>query len=161
MQHINARIKENIQSMNTILNVLNKDLALVRKTKPVVEKIKVIMEENKRNRKPNERNITESVAQYVVLLRRTKYLKDRLLVLQEESKKLNAHLEKLDKQTQNAIIMLDVPWQKENEITYESFFPEAKDMLLINDGEETYIGINKEQLKLQKIPRDEYEDIKE
>lgn len=154
VQYMNAHIEHNIQQMNALLSVLNKDLALIRKTKPVVEKIKVIMEENKKNNKPNERNITECVAQYVILLRRSQYLKERLMALQNESKKLNAHLESLDKQTQDASITSDVPWQNENEIVYESFFPEEKkDVLLLSDGEDVGVRIDKDQLKLQKVAR--------
>ncbi len=148
VEHFNAQIEHNIKEMNTLLAVLNKDLSRVRKTKPVVEKIKVIMEENKKNNKPNERNITESVAQYVVLLRRTKYLKERLITLQEKSKTYSTALQNLDLQTQNAKITSDAPWQNDNEIVYESFFPEAKDIMLLSHGEEVDIGIDKESLKL-------------
>ena len=148
VEHFNAQIEHNIKEMNTLLAVLNKDLSRVRKTKPVVEKIKVIMEENKKNNKPNERNITESVAQYVVLLRRTKYLKERLLTLQAQSKDFSSALENLDLQTQNAKITSDAPWQNDNEIVYESFFPEVKDIMLLSHGEEVDIGIDKESLKL-------------
>lgn len=148
VEHFNAQIEYNIKEMNTLLAVLNKDLSRVRKTKPVVEKIKVIMEENKKNNKPNERNITESVAQYVVLLRRTKYLKERLITLQEKSKTYSTVLQNLDLQTQNAKITSDAPWQNDNEIVYESFFPEAKDIMLLSHGEEVDIGIDKENLKL-------------
>lgn len=148
VEHFNAQIEHNIKEMNTLLAVLNKDLSRVRKTKPVVEKIKVIMEENKKNNKPNERNITESVAQYVVLLRRTKYLKERLITLQEKSKTYSTALQNLDLQTQNAKITSDAPWQNDNEIVYESFFPEAKDIMLLSHGEEVDIGIDKESLRL-------------
>lgn len=148
VQHFNAQIERNIKEMNMLLAVLNKDLARVRKTKPIVEKIKHIMEENKKNNKPNERSITESVAQYVVLLRRTKYLKERLLTLQAQSKDFSSALENLDLQTQNAKITSDAPWQNDNEIVYESFFPEVKDIMLLSHGEEVDIGIDKESLKL-------------
>ena len=148
VQHFNAQIERNIKEMNMLLAVLNKDLARVRKTKPIVEKIKHIMEENKKNNKPNERSITESVAQYVVLLRRTKYLKERLLTLQAQSKDFSSALENLDLQTQNAKITSNAPWQNDNEIVYESFFPEVKDIMLLSHGEEVDIGIDKESLKL-------------
>ena len=149
--YINASIAHNIQLMNTLLQVLNKDLALVRKTKPVVKKIKLIMEENKKNNKPNERNITESMAQYVILLHRTKYLKDRLVALKQESKELNKRLEMLDLQTQEACIVSDMPWQGSNEVIYESFFPESRDIMKIGEGENVEIIIDKEQHRLQKV----------
>lgn len=153
VEYFNAQIEHNIKEMNTLLAVLNKDLSRVRKTKPVVEKIKIIMEENKKNNKPNERNITESVAQYVVLLRRTKYLKERLITLQEKSKTYSVALQKLDLQTQDAKIISDAPWQNDNEIVYESFFPQAKDIMLLSHGEEVNIGIDKENLKLVRETR--------
>ena len=148
VQSITEQITQNIQEMNTLLAVLNKDLVRVRKTKPVVEKIKAIMEENKKNKKPNERNIIDSMAQYVILLQRTKYLKERLVALKQQSRDLDKRLESLDKQTQDAKITSDVAWQKENEVVYESFFPESKDIMILSDGEEVNIGINKGQLKL-------------
>ncbi|RDU59366.1 hypothetical protein [Helicobacter marmotae] len=153
VQHINASLEHNFQLMNSLLSVLSKDLALVRRTKPVIEKIKVIIEDNKKNNKPNERNITDSIAEYVILLRRAKYLKERLLELQKESKDLNAILEHLDKQTKEASIVADSPWQGENEIIYESFFPEIKDVLLLSDGESADIHIEQNQHKLQKVER--------
>lgn len=149
-EYVNSQIAHNIEEINTLLHVLNKDLVEVRKTKPVVEKIKVIMEENKKNNKPNEKNITDSVAQYVILLRRTKYLKERIVALQESSKKLNASLEVLDKKTREAKIISDTQWQKDNEIIYEHFFPEGRDTMLISDGESAHIGIDQETLKLIK-----------
>lgn len=88
------------------------------------------------------------MAQYVILLQRTKYLKERLVALKQQSRDLDKRLESLDKQTQDAKITSDVAWQKENEVVYESFFPESKDIMILSDGEEVNIGINKGQLKL-------------
>lgn len=153
VNQIDTSIKQNIDSMNFLLGVLNRDLSLVRKMKPVIEKIKSIMGDNKKNHKINERNITDSVAQYVILLQRTKYLKEKLLNLRNDSKKLNAELELLDKQTQDASIVGDVPWMGENEIVYQSFFPEGKNIMLLSDGESVNICIDKENLKLQKVER--------
>ncbi|TLD80090.1 hypothetical protein LS68_007650 [Helicobacter sp. MIT 05-5293] len=147
-EYVNSQIAHNIEEINALLHVLNKDLVEVRKTKPVVEKIKGIMEENKKNNRPNDKNITDSVAQYVILLRRTKYLKERIVTLQESSKKLNASLEILDKKTQEAKIISDTQWQKDNEIVYEHFFPEGRDMMLISGGESANISIDQETLKL-------------
>lgn len=147
------KIDSNIKEMNTMLAVFNKDLALVRKTKPVVEKIKKIMEENKRSNKPNERNITESMAQYVILLRRTKYLKERLLYLQNESRELQSKLENLEAQTQEAKIKSEGKWIQENEFVYECHFPESKDILILTEGEEVDIGIDKENHKLVRETR--------
>lgn len=152
-ERIDTQLNHNFQAMNAFLQVLNKDLALVRKTKPVVNKIKIIMEENKKNNKPNERNITDSIAQYVTLLHRTKYLKDQLIALKQESKVMNDRLESLDIQAREATITLDVPWQGNNEVMYESFFPESKDIIRVNDGENVNISIDKEQGKLQKVER--------
>ena len=36
---------------------------------------------------------------------------------------------------------------------YESFFPESKDIIRVNDGENVNISIDKEQGKLQKVER--------
>lgn len=154
VQLVNAQVEQNLQKMNKLLSALNKDLARVRKTKPVVEKIKIIMEENKKNNKPNERNITDSVAQYVILLRRTKYLKEALVALQEQTKGLSNHLEVLDRQTQDAKITADTAWQQDNEVIYERFFPEGRDIMLLSDGEEVDIAIDKEELKLIKQERE-------
>lgn len=152
-QQLNAQIDRNIKEMNVLLAVLNKDLARVRKTKPVVEKIKAIMEENKKNNKPNDKSITESVAQYVVLLRRTKHLKERLSALQEQSKSSSLTLQNLDRQTQDAKISSQATWQGNNEIIYESFFPESKDIMILSDGEEVDICVDKDTLKLKREAR--------
>lgn len=145
---ITEKIESNISQINTLLGVLNKDIIHIRKIKPLIEKIKVIMEENKKNNKPNKPEITANIAQYMLLLRRSKYFKERLLVLQEESKKLNAHLEELDTYTKDAKVTLELPWQKENEIVFESFFPESRDILFLDDGENVDIRIDKQTLKL-------------
>lgn len=152
-QQLNAQIDRNIKEMNVLLAVLNKDLACVRKTKPVVEKIKAIMEENKKNNKPNDKSITESVAQYVVLLRRTKHLKERLSALQEQSKSSSLTLQNLDRQTQDAKISSQATWQGNNEIIYESFFPESKDIMILSEGEEVDICVDKDTLKLKREAR--------
>ena len=151
IEYVNESIEHNFETMNTLLAVLNKDLALVHKTKPVVNKIKLIMEENKRNNKPNERNITDSVAQYVILLHRTKYLKDRLVALKQESKDLNKRLEILNEQAKEASIVVDTPWQGDNEVIYESFFPQSKDIIVVRNGEKVEIHIDKEHCKIQKV----------
>lgn len=148
VRRFHTQIQHNIDEVNMLVAALNKDLVNIRKIKPVVKKIKIIMEENKKNNKPNDPSITQSVAQYVLLLRRTKYLKERLVTLQGQSQVCNLALQDLDLQTQNAKITSDAPWQNDNEIMYESFCPEAKDTMFLNNGEEVDIGIDKESLKL-------------
>lgn len=147
------KIESNIAQINTLLGVLNKDIIHIRKMKPLIKKIKVIMEENKKNNKPNKPEITSNIAQYMLLLRRSKYFKERLLALQEESKKLNAYLEELDIHTKDAKVTLESPWQKENEIAFESFFPESRDILFLDDGENVDIRIDKQTLKLVRESR--------
>lgn len=148
-----GKIESNIAQINTLLGVLNKDIMHIRKIKPLIERIKVIMEDNKKNNKPNKPEITSNIAQYMLTLRRSKYFKERLLALQEDSKKLNAYLEELDVHTKDAKVTLESPWQKENEIVFESFFPASRDILFLDDGENVDIRIDKQTLKLVREAR--------
>lgn len=149
---LDSKTQEHIKAMNILLNALNRDLARVRKAKPVVDKIKDIMEENKKNNKPNGKDITDSMVQYVTLLRRTKYLKERLVALQKDSKALSATLEALDKETLEAKIITNSAWQKDNEIVYESFYPESRDTIILSEGEKCAISID---AQTRNIKRDE------
>lgn len=147
IESINEQTKQNLKQINSILEVLNKDLLRVRKTKPVVEKIKLIMEENKKHNKPNEKNITDSVAQYVILLRRTKYLKDKIVALQTSGKKLNAKLMALDEAAKEAKIQSETPFKDENEAVYEYLFPEGRDIIILNN-QKVNLSVDKQTLKL-------------